>query len=1458
MLVKIKDKSLKRSSKKNFDHPYHSQKNLDYSDIKPKIKKLSFISYISHNRHSDNCLNKKSSDFLSKSVIHGQFYSKHSAKIVNKYSRASSKNSRDFTIKYLEKYIKQKIIDMSHKIGKEEDIKCIVHNKTAIFSKKYFPEIINDNSSFISNKKESIKRLNDFFSVKKSSTFMKNFKKRRLSDFSPKSKQEMNTSITEKKFKNDNPVSVINFDVKKEKHKKLIERIHRKIEIKKRIYDSLDDDSDDINEKDERKFYILPDNIFALSFDGIIILCSLFDKIYTPYYLSSITCFCNQDRNTIKKIYLFIDIFYILDLLLNFFRIQYDMDFKIIKKNKSIKQYFSIQFLLDLIQAIPFFSIIYFLCKKNLKNNDNYCNQYSFSFKETLLLFFCYIKQLKTFKIIDKTKNSITYKLLEIISSQDSSEQTYKTFKYIMLWIFSIYAIISIYIFIGHQSYPNWIVANNLQNSSYLSLYITSFYSLMVTLTTVGYGDIVCVSTLETFCQILFLAVGVIIYSWLVSNIGNYVKNTNHAAIKLNQNKILLEEIRIKYPEMPFKLYHQISQHLKSKALRQQKCDANILINGLPYFLRSNLLLAMYKQTIDKIKIFNNCQNSDFKLKILNSFIPLFSTKNSLLIHDGELIENIFFVNEGRLSLEATINLDTPEDSIYQILNKKFADINEDAINDSILDYSSVSSHICNKKHMDYNEKWFLLDKIIHSKSLLASGFNETNIGKEIGKFELDPVFEEGDYKFINIINILKNENYGSVYMFLEKPSPLSLRVKSKKAELFLLRKYDAFAISKQHPNIWDRFNKQSFSNMLAVKNLTMKIVRNYCKSNGIVPIQKKYNNISKEKRIIFPINEINEISEKNTTSIVEDNKDENKLINTDIKNNKINDNSINDNSINDNSLNDNSLNDNSLNDNSINDTINKELNQENDSIKNISKTDYNINICPKRKKSNNNNNGVSNLVRKSASSTSTASFAVLRKSQNLETNKNQSFVCQINESNKKQSKFNSNVTFSTKKNSIRKNENENNEYIEIKNDCNTTRFQGKIQDFYSSTKNSNYSPIYNIKTERMQKNSDINNLYSNKRHSGLKNVYKIRRRFIKKLKTRINKLKKEKKYYKNFSKSLSQNFNHLIIEQTSSDKIISAVTEKNKSENNIINNVSLQTNNNNFIFQIPEFSSSESSNNKESFNLSRNFDMEEISISSPIRLSYKSQYKNLNTISFGNYSKNTKLRKLIKKSIKTFLLVNKNLPKNSKMLGKPKYFSSINSEFMDNISINDYLTNLRSQLNNSNKIKKKNKKNLNESLNFSENTTKIGKQKSNDRTFPKKQISDNIQTLNIKSCNLSYQPLNNSQFKDNNSNSLLIKTFKEKQFNNTEFEYENILGNGNNNDFGGDKKYISEQIIEHSSNNNNLTNEPIDLKSKTKLSLSYKKEFEKNNEINNYKDINQCKITNTLDENGSFKCYIF
>ena len=302
--------------------------------------------------------------------------------------------------------------------------------------------------------------------------------------------------------------------------------------------------------------------------------------------------------------------------------------------------------------------------------------------------------------------------------------------------------------------------------------------------------------------------------------------------MQFNKDETILEEIRISHPNLSFKLYKQIYQHLHARKIRQQQCDSNLLINSLPYSLKNNVLFTMYKQTINNLKIFKKCQNSDFILRLLTNFIPLFSKKNAILIHEGQIINNIIFVRNGRLSLQAAIDKEEPEESIKHYLNKNFGDMDDEIVNVSNYESSISNSSLSNMQKDRVSNINFVksaLDTVINKnpKDSFASEINESDIGKEMGKWDYGgDDFEDDKYHILNIISISKNESYGVVYMFLDKPSPLSLRVKSKKAELLLLRKSDASDISQRYPNIWMKYFKKSYFNMFSIKNITLKKIK--------------------------------------------------------------------------------------------------------------------------------------------------------------------------------------------------------------------------------------------------------------------------------------------------------------------------------------------------------------------------------------------------------------------------------------------------------------------------------------------------------------------------------------------------------------------------------------------------------------------------------------------------------
>ena len=627
------------------------------------------------------------------------------------------------------------------------------------------------------------------------------------------------------------------------------ENKYRLLTRQKELYDSFEDE-EVVDQLEEENVFISPETYQIFIFDTLILFCTLFGSIYIPIFIAQSNCLCSYMPEAIQYIFFFHEAINIIDIIISFFRAFYNFEFVLEKQNeKIIKHYLFSYFFLDLLAAIPFFSISYYFCYvQNKKPDGEICLFNGEDLNFNFIKMFLGLKLFKLKKVLDKKANEGINYFNQKISENYTLEKTMKMLLFTLICLIGFNFFICYHIYIGLQSYPNWILKTNNQDSSLVTLYITSLYFLVTTITSVGYGDITCVSFGETIYQIIILTIGVIAYSWIVSTVGNYVKKETRAAIKFNKDLSLLEEIRVSYPKMSFKLYNKIHKHLETVSHQQEKLDTNLLVTNLPYTLKNQIMFIIYGSIIKKFKFFKDCENSDFILRVLTSFIPLSTKQGAFIIQEGDIIDNIVFVREGRLSLVATIDLDNPLVSIEKYLQEKFEDINDKVVTklgDSLTEESINMG-------LEKEKATTVLKSFLQTKG----DIEQEDIEQEMAKKDFDGEdVELGNFQFLNILDILKNEHYGIVYMLLKKPAPLSLRVKSKYSQLFLLRKNDTMQISKAYPNVWKKIYNKSYHNMKSIKKWTQKIIINYCKNYG-----HKYN---------FEDNEEHEVVKNQDTNLL-------------------------------------------------------------------------------------------------------------------------------------------------------------------------------------------------------------------------------------------------------------------------------------------------------------------------------------------------------------------------------------------------------------------------------------------------------------------------------------------------------------------------------------------------------------------------------------------------------------
>ena len=80
-----------------------------------------------------------------------------------------------------------------------------------------------------------------------------------------------------------------------------------------------------------------------------------------------------------------------------------------------------------------------------------------------------------------------------------------------------------------------WVARFDLTERSVFMKYITAYYWTFQTLTTVGYGDIPCVTIYEQLLAIVWMICGVGCYSVAIGNLGGIILDINHHTKKLSE-----------------------------------------------------------------------------------------------------------------------------------------------------------------------------------------------------------------------------------------------------------------------------------------------------------------------------------------------------------------------------------------------------------------------------------------------------------------------------------------------------------------------------------------------------------------------------------------------------------------------------------------------------------------------------------------------------------------------------------------------------------------------------------------------------------------------------------------------------------------------------------------------------------------------------------------------------------
>ncbi|KAJ1410557.1 RmlC-like jelly roll fold [Sesbania bispinosa] len=272
--------------------------------------------------------------------------------------------------------------------------------------------------------------------------------------------------------------------------------------------------------------------------------------------------------------------------------------------------------------------------------------------------------------------------------------------------------------------------------------YTTSLYFAIVTMATVGYGDIHAVNMREMIFIMIYVSFDMVLGAYLIGNMtALIVKGSKTEKFRdkmtdlmkyMNRNR-LGRDIR-----------EQIKGHVRLQ-FESSYTDA-ALIQDIPISIRSKISQTLYLPYIEKVSLFKGC-SSEFINQIVIKLHEEFFLPGEVVMEQGNVVDQLYFVCHGVLE-EVGIAEDGSEETVSLLQpNSTFGEI-------SILcnipqPYTVRVCELCRVLRLDKQsftnilEIYFydgkkVLDNLLEGKESLRGKQLESDINFHIGKLEAE------------------------------------------------------------------------------------------------------------------------------------------------------------------------------------------------------------------------------------------------------------------------------------------------------------------------------------------------------------------------------------------------------------------------------------------------------------------------------------------------------------------------------------------------------------------------------------------------------------------------------------------------------------------------------------------------------------------------------------------------
>lgn len=388
---------------------------------------------------------------------------------------------------------------------------------------------------------------------------------------------------------------------------------------------------------DGKTFHPFSKWIFLWNINHLIIFFSCFFIIpinfsFNMNFLEEVFEYSLNQQEIVR---LFVAIFYLIDILLNFNLGYYHYGDLVINKKEIAKTYIKQQFFYDLITFAIFLN-------SGLRGLDADYNSRIIGF----LYFLKYFRIRKIFKQIE-----------EFLVVDEVYFHMFSLFLLLVRIFIVSHMAACFWHFLGQPNNNNdntWLTTKDLVNKPWSYRYVYSLYFIIITMNTVGYGDLTPQNIREILFCIGFVIIGCIMFAYSLNCMGAIFQGFHKREKEMKEELFIINSF-MKSKNVTNEVQMKIRKYLEHLWLEEKKLNLEKsmkVFNKLSESLKTQLLQETNRPIVEKLEIFSTNFSGNTLEKIINIMKQEKYPPEEIIFRPGEFRnKDLFFIKEGSVEI---------------------------------------------------------------------------------------------------------------------------------------------------------------------------------------------------------------------------------------------------------------------------------------------------------------------------------------------------------------------------------------------------------------------------------------------------------------------------------------------------------------------------------------------------------------------------------------------------------------------------------------------------------------------------------------------------------------------------------------------------------------------------------------------------------------------------------------